>query len=378
MALIKLMIVDDDDEYSFNLCNSLTHNFSEILLVSYCSNSYNIEEWIKKIDPDIVLTCEKYYKVITGHYAKILLILSSGSSSGRVAGIPSIYKYKEVNKIAGDIINSFTNAGNIISQVKEKIARIIPVYSASGGTGKTSIALGIGSICSLAGLKVLYLNLEQFQSTKFFFSSNTDYSMSEIIYYIRVKDNNLMSKLTAMRCQDPSTNLFYYQPANNSLELTELLPGDMELLLGRLKESGQYDIIMVDMDSRFDANTLEVFSNSDEIICLIVDDEICLHKTSIFLESLSKLPNSSSQFTYLPEKIVYVANKVSDQALPLIKSIISSERILTEIPLVESFNSKKFGIMGGPDAIYSSLRQIAGRYISQQYRGDDLEQGLAE
>lgn len=369
MALIKLMIVDDDDEYSFNLCNSLTHNFSEILLVSYCSNSYNIEEWIKKIDPDIVLTCEKYYKVITGHYGKILLILSSGSSSGRVPGIPSIYKYKEVNKIAGDIINSFTNAGNIISQVKETAARIIPVYSASGSTGKTSIALGIGSICSLAGLKVLYLNLEQFQSTKFFFSSNTDYSMSEIIYYVRVKDNNLISKLTAMRCQDPSTDLFYYQPANNSLELTELLPGDMELLLGSLKKSGLYDIIIVDMDSRFDANTLEVFSNSDEIICLLVDDEICLHKTSIFLESLSKLQNSSSQFTYLSEKIVYVANKVSDQALPLIKSIISSERILTEIPLVESFNSKKFGIMGGPDTIYSSLRQIAGRYISQHLQG---------
>ncbi|OPX46272.1 CobQ/CobB/MinD/ParA nucleotide binding domain protein [Ruminiclostridium hungatei] len=369
MALIKLMIVDDDDEYSFNLCNSLTHNFSEILLVSYCSNSYNIEEWIKKIDPDIVLTGEKFYNVITKHYAKTLLILSSGSSSSGVAEIPSIYKYKDVNKIAGDIINSFTKAGNIISPAKEKAARIIPVYSASGSTGKTSIALGIGSICSLYGLKVLYLNLEQFQSTKFFFSCNADYSISEVIYYVRVKDNNLISKLTAMRCQDPSTNMFYYQPANNPLEMTELLPGDLEFLIDNLKESGQYDIIVVDMDSRLDANTLKIFNNSDEIIYLLVNDEICLHKTSIFLGSLNKLSNSSNQFAYLPDKIIYVANKVSNQALPLIKNVISSERILSEIPLIESFNSKKFGIMGGPDTIYSSLKQIAGRYIRQQSQG---------
>ena len=34
MALIKLLILDDDDEYSFNLCNYLTHHYSETRVIA--------------------------------------------------------------------------------------------------------------------------------------------------------------------------------------------------------------------------------------------------------------------------------------------------------------------------------------------------------
>lgn len=368
MSLIKLMILDDDDEYSFNLCNSLTHDFSETLLVNYCSNSYDIEDWIKKTDPDIVLTCERCYAKIHELFRKTIIILSSGTGRSSTSEIPSIYKYKDVNKIAGDIIDCFISSGNIIKTTKESTSKVIAVFSASGGVGKTSIAVGISSICSLLGLAVFYLNLEQYQSTKLFYSCNAEYSLSEIIYYVKQRDKNLIPKLLAVRCQDSSTNVFYFKEANNPFEINELLPGDTEFLVNALSACGHYNIIVIDMDSALDNNSLEVFKAAAEVLYVITDEEICLHKAKIFAESLDKISNSSDQYTYLSHKIMYVANKVSNQALPLYPRFLPKERFLSEIPFQRNTNSKKFSIMGGPESIYNSLRKIADRYISNAGR----------
>ncbi len=362
MSLIKLIILDDDDEYSFNLCNFLTHNYPETLLVNYCSNAYSIEEWIKKIDPDIVLTCEKYYYQILKHFTKPIVLLTSGKNSSGLSDIPSIPKYKDINKIAGDIINTFTNTGNILSASKETSTRVISVYSASGNVGKTSVAKGISSICSLSGLSVFYLNLEQFQSTSLFFSSNAEYSFSDLIYYAKEQDRNFVSKIAAMRCQDSATNVYFFKQAENPFEMNELMPLDISYIIKNLKDCGQYDLVVIDMESRLDSCTLEVFQAVDEVLYVFTDEEICLHKTNFFLDSLGKLSNSSNQYTFLAHKILYVANKVSNQDLPLSKKIISHLAPISLIPFSNNM-SIKFNLMGGPETTYNSFKEIAARYL---------------
>lgn len=186
--------------------------------------------------------------------------------------------------------------------------------------------------------------------------------MSEVIYYLKEQDKNLVSKLSAMRCQDPSTGVFYFKEANNSFEINDLTPGDINFLINSLRECGQYDIIVIDTDSRLDSNSLEVLNAADEIIYVFIDEEICLHKTTTFLESLKKLSNSSTQYTYLYHKINYVANKVSSQGLSLFYKFFSNEKPISEIQLQEHFNSKNFRIMGGPE-ITHVLKKITGRYV---------------
>ena len=91
MSLIKLIIMDDDDEYSFNLCSFLTHNYSDSLFVNYCSNSCKIEEWIEKHNPDIILTCEKNYYDIRKKFDKTIILLSRGANPTHLKDIPTIY-----------------------------------------------------------------------------------------------------------------------------------------------------------------------------------------------------------------------------------------------------------------------------------------------
>lgn len=365
MSLIKLIIMDDDDEYSFNLCSFLTHNYSESLLVNFCSNSSKIEEWIEKHNPDLILTSEKHYYDICKKFDKTIILLSKGSNPTDLKDIPTIYKYSNINKLAGMVIDKFTSSGNIIKNIKEKTAKIVTVYSASGCVGKTTIARILSSICSLTGLKVFYLNLEQFQFSNFNFTCYNDYSLSDVLYYVREKDKNLSTKLIQMRCQDNSSNVFFFMTPNNPFEINDILPEDIDFLLKILQNSGEYDLIVIDMDSHINNTTLEVFHISDEILYILENEEICLHKTNIFLEGLSKLSSSSNQLTYLLQKIVYVANKVSNQGLPLFKKILPKEKILSEIPFHENFKFHKFSIMGGPEILNDSFKKIAGRYVAK-------------
>jgi cellulose biosynthesis protein BcsQ len=364
MALIKLLIFDDDDEYSSNLCKFLTHHYSETLLVNYYNNSYKIEEWIKKIDPDIILASENYYSQICNQFKKNLIILTTGTNSAYLADVPSINKYQDANQIAGSVINFFTKSSNIIENKSDKSAKIVAVYSAAGNTGKTSLATGISAICSYSGLSVFYLNLEQFPSTGVFLSDSSEYSITDIIYYAKEQDKNLISKITTMSCKDIASNVHYFKEANNLFEINEILPQDIELILNAMKSSGQYDLIVIDMDSQLNDNTISIFNMADEILYIFTNEEICLHKTMLFIENMKILSNRTFHSTLFAHKTHYVANKVSKQALQSFNSL-PDVNIISKIPLDLSFNSAKnlFKINGGPEIIKNSLKEIARRYI---------------
>ncbi|PYG88459.1 MinD-like ATPase involved in chromosome partitioning or flagellar assembly [Ruminiclostridium sufflavum DSM 19573] len=365
MALIRLIIFDDDNEYSFSLCNFLTHNFSETLLVNYYNNSYKIEDWIKKIEPDIILVCEKYYNQVCNQFKANLIILTTGTTKNEdLADVPSIYKYQDANRIAGSIINIYTKSNNIITQKKEKEAKTVAVYSAAGNTGKTSVAVGISTICSSLGMSVFYLNLELFSSASIFFCGNNDYSIADIIYYAKEKDNNLLSKITTMSCKDISSNIHYFKEANNAFEINEIQPQDIELIINTIKSSGLYDLIVIDMDSQLNDNTTAIFKITDEILCIFTNEEICLHKTQLFVESINKLSESFTQNTFLTHKLLYVANKVSKQALLSHKTFLNNKSLYS-LPYDGKFNSLKKLIKsnGGPELFKNSVKDIAARYI---------------
>ncbi len=365
MALIKLLLFDDDYEYCLNLCNYLTHNFKETLIVNSFSNTCSIQQWIEKIDPDIVLTSEVYYNQIQNYFKKNVIILTTGTNSVQYADQVTIYKYKDVNQIAAEIINTFTKEGNIIRTTKEKTLKIIAVYSAIGNVGKTTISLGVSKICSYSGLSVFYLNLEQFQSTNTLYPKNSEYSISDLIYYVKERDRNLSSKISSISCKTPITNLYYFNEPNNVFELDEITPQDIEFIITSIKDCGQYDLLVIDMESHLNRNSLKVFEIADEILYVFTEEEICLHKTKLFIDSISMLSNNMPNNTFIAHKLIYVANKVSKQALQSNQSFLDL-KITSQIHFQQGFMSLSnlAKVNGGPEIYNSVFKELANRYIT--------------
>jgi hypothetical protein len=103
---------------------------------------------------------------------------------------------------------------------------------------------------------------------------------------------------------------------------------------------------------------------ADEILYIFTNEEICLHKTKLFIENMKILSNRTIHSTFFAHKIQYVANKVSKQALQSSNSHLNVN-LTSTIPLDLCFNSVKtlFKTNGGPETIKNALKDIARRYI---------------
>lgn len=167
-----------------------------------------------------------------------------------------------------------------------------------------------------------------------------------------------------MSCKDVASNVHYFKQANNAFEINELLPQDIKIIIETMKECGQYDLIVIDMDSQLNENTLLLFEKADEILYVFTDEEICLHKTEIFINSINMLSNRFVQNTFLAHKILYVANKVSKQALQSDK-LRFTQPILSKIAYEPNLNSIRNLLKpnGGSELINNALKDIARRYI---------------
>ncbi len=370
MALIKLLIIDEDNEYSISLCNFFTHSYSETIAVNYCKDLNDINNRLKKIDPHVILTSEKYYDEIKKYCKHNLILLSSTKNSELSSQNNYIYKYKDVNQIAAEIINMYNTLGNKINHTGGKSTKIVSVFSAAGNVGKTSLALALSSICSFSGLSVFYLNLEQFQSTNIFFNGNTQYSFSDIIYFAKVKDKNLLTKIPAISSKETDSGVHYFNQANNVFDIKEMLPEDIDFIVSAINDCGYYDLVMIDMDSQLNENTMKVFEKSDEILYVITNEESCLHKTQLFKESMDLLTKSFENRAYIKTKIKYIANKVSGQAI-LSEKLGLEQELISKIVYNSDFpslnNLSKFN--GGSEMIPNSYRDIASRYTRHNVEG---------
>ncbi len=366
MALIKLLIIDEDNEYLITLCNFLTHSYSETFAVSYCKNLNEINNSIKKIDPNVILASEKYYSEIRKYTNIDLVLLTSIKNSETTIEKNYIYKYKDVNQIAAEIVNIHTATGNKINNTGGKNTKVISVFSAAGNVGKTSLALAVSSICSFTGLSVFYLNLEQFQSTGIFFNENTQYSFSDIIYFAKEKDKNLVAKIPSVCSREIDSGVHYFSQANNVFDIKEMLPEDIDFIVSAIKNCGNYDLVVIDMDSQLNENAMKVFEKSDEILYLLTKEESCLHKTKLFIDSIDIFAKSFQNKAFVNTKIKYIANKVSPQA-PLSDKICFEQKFLSQIFYDSDFpslsNLSKFN--GGSEIILNSFGDIAGRYLKQ-------------
>lgn len=281
-----------------------------------------------------------------------------------------IFKYKDVNQIAAEVINIHTATGNKTYSNQGKNTKVVSVFSAAGNVGKTSLALAVSSICSFTGLSVFYLNLEQFQSTSIFFNNNNQYSFSDIIYFAKEKDKNLVTKIPVICSKENDSGVHYFSQTNNVFDIKEMLPEDIDFIVTAIMDCGYYDIVMIDMDSQLNENTMKVFEKSDEILYVITNEESCLHKTRLFIDSIDLLSKSFKNKAYLKNKIKYIANKVSQQALLSDKFYLEQE-LMSQIVYDSNFPSlndlSKFN--GGSAMILNSYSEIAGRYIKNNMEG---------
>jgi pilus assembly protein CpaE len=195
-----------------------------------------------------------------------------------------------------DAIRSDTEAASHTGQ-------IVAVYSANGGSGKTTIAVNLASALA-KGLKhetvVIDFNL-QCGMLPLFFGTDAGYTITDVVQnQDRLDDQLLRSYLLQV------TDRLHCLPAPAHVhEAFDVKPNHVQRVLSMLRT--QFSQVVVDCQGALDNTTLTVLDMADVILLVSAPDPVSVHNTKRSLNYLQQLG-------YPVDKIKVVVNRYNRKA----------------------------------------------------------------
>lgn len=312
MHKMKVIIADRDCKYMNKLVDYLSSFCLSRFRVSAFTQPAVLEDYLRcsseKINillahPDFLNLGPDFYQNV-----ELILILSDGSIECCSDKYQLVNKYIPGEKLVSELLNRYTEKNSHISKfiTGSKRTNLIAVYSAAGGSGKSSVTLGLAARLGRMGKTTLVLCLEGLNSISPGVICKNN-AFSQILLTAIDDPGSLPIKVENCRSVDTLHGFEFVGPPGCFYEISELQGKDAGLLLDGLIQMGRYDYILVDMESKPDNLTLEIMKRADKVILLIVPDVCSNWKTDQFLQQICKEESfNNASFT---NKVLPVLNK---------------------------------------------------------------------
>lgn len=299
----RIVIADDDFSYVLPLQSKFVYEFFDEVELELITDRQYFEELFSSLQKIDILVVDKkfYHENLKKHEIENIFILTEDYDDdiATEANIHALYKYTNVKGIFLEIVGA---GGLKISMKKDaKEPEIVLVTSASGGIGKTTVALGIAGALSDMYKRVLYVEASRLQNFQYYLE-NTNPILSQDIY-TRLshagKDiyQNIKSELR--------TELFTYMPP---LKASLMAYGIDFSMYGKVaksaKESGEFDYIIVDADSTFDEAKAKMMGVSDKIILVTQQTKQAAYATEVLVSNISNIET---------DKYLFICNRYANQ-----------------------------------------------------------------
>jgi len=313
MKILNLIVADADELYAESLAQFLSLYSHQKFQVSCFTKLSGLIEFLsgddRKVDI-LLISNDLFSDSIRLKNVNTVIILAKGRINGKVNGFHSINKYQNADIIANEITGIFSEGDkhNILPVHGKKRTRIIAVYSPVGGSGKTCISVSLSIQSARRGMTVLYLNLENVQTTSLLFNTSSERSMSDLLYHIKDTGNKLHLKIERARCIDSETRLHYFIPPDRLTELEEITPDEIKGFIAELKAMGQYDLVFLDMSSSFSMFNIALLEACDEIFFVGLQDSVSRLKAGLVLDEIELLSERNGYLLF--DKTTFILNKL--------------------------------------------------------------------
>lgn len=312
MKKYNLVICDEDTVFMSSFQRFITKQEDSRDFKVRCFSSI---EFLKKYVPikeDILLiTAELFFDDLYKYGFKNIVILDTTKSS-EVKGPNSIKKFQPPSILLNEVKSYATDDGQVDNGtgMKNK-SKLISFYSPVGGAGGTTVALLSAYSLAKQHNKVLYINLEDIQSTEAFLDCD---HASKNIAHLLCFSNEELSKFTEGLKSIVRTNeklrIDYFEPFDSVLDIQEFNK-DAEELIGKIVSSGIYNYIILDIGNIIGTRNKHLLRDSEKVVMVTTQDVI----------SVCKVTNIIEQF-YDFKNIKLVVNKVEDKRENLIQQIV--------------------------------------------------------
>jgi pilus assembly protein CpaE len=177
--------------------------------------------------------------------------------------------------------------------------RVIAVYSATGGAGKTTIATNVATALMRENVKVLLVDCDlHFGDVSVFLNLKAQGTIVDLMSTVEDLDMDLVENLLA----NHESGLRVLVAPQRIEDADLVTPDKAVTLVSKLK--GVFDFIVVDLPTGISDMALGFFDLADRILMVINPNLPAMKNTLSMLSVLDKLE-------YPPEKLVFTVNRVS-------------------------------------------------------------------
>ncbi|WP_148450054.1 P-loop NTPase family protein [Gorillibacterium timonense] len=295
MRPLRLGILEDDREYleplkAFFRSGDVAKSHTLVAFTkanavkSHCAES-------GKLDILLIGTTYRNEAASLVEFASFCCEIGEGDSviGNAALDIPFIAKYQPLDQLMA-VLKQMTSTERIAKSIeidKASEGRVIAVYSASGGCGKSMTAWNLANGLAYFGSKTLLLSLEAIPSELPFGSPSGEDRFGKLLYYLKADPASLSTRMKGLTQFDPRSGLAYLEPPSYSGDLDCLSREDTQTLITSLK-SGGFDYVILDLSSSLDERTAASLTECDLILWLVTDDIGCLSKTDKALREWEK------------------------------------------------------------------------------------------
>ena len=299
MARPRIIIADTDHSYIV----PLQHKF--------------IEEYFEKIDLEIITEKSFFAQLFSAPQKIDMLIVSEdlfatellrhtignvfvmteqpADSLSVEPNVHHIYKYTSIKEIFS-VISGKGYVTLDASADRHKESEIITVYSAAGGVGKTTIALGICATLSKNYKKVLYINAARLQAFQTLLSNSASIGATDVYAKLSIGKENIYPDIKhAVRNEGFS----YFPPFRASLMSLGIDYSIYEKIAVSAQKSGEYDYVVIDADAVFDEDKARFIDISNRVIIVTRQSKASAYATQNLIANINGVSN---------DKFVFVCN----------------------------------------------------------------------
>lgn len=281
-----VLLIDTDEEYLIPLEMKFVEEYGDGINLEIITDPLYLEEYFsvaRSVDV-LAISEEMYFSQLKKHNIANVFILSEKEESGMTEdlSVQRILKYSGVKKIFNDIAH-YSDIEMCLGEDDNIGTKVILVYSPIGGSGKTTIALGLSSYLSVNHKKVLYVDAESVQNFQYFFK-DPETIPNEICREMRPKNERIYVN---MKEEIRHRGFDYLPPFSAALSSLSVQSTAFVNFVKKAKESREYDYIVVDTDSVFDDLKAEFMEISDKVFLIAKQDSYSIYKMDTFLNNIN-------------------------------------------------------------------------------------------
>lgn len=301
----RIIIADTDSKYIIPLQQRFIEKYYDNIDLEIITDRIFFDEVFsapQKVDI-LVVSEELYSSSLSLHNIGNIFVMTEQPSQQieKPSSITFIYKYTSLKEIF-NVISGKGSSSLELQDVEHKETQIALVCSASGGVGKTTVALGICSYLSKNYKRVLYINAARLQCFQSLLVNQEPIAASDVYAKLTMENTNIYSAIKHVVRKE---GFSYLPPFKTALMSYGIDFSVYENITVSAKNSGEYDCIVIDVESAFDEEQVRLIDIADKVVVVTSQSKYSVKATNLLVSNLNGVTG---------DKFIFVCNNFVDEA----------------------------------------------------------------